>query len=113
MTFHIGTPHTRNAGYYFNRYSCDTNLTEDAVQTCSHCQAIIKMSEWKQDGGWCSRCEKPLCNHADCMAQTARLGCVPFIQQLERQIENTIKLEQHLKIAGLEPSPPPRPLIIP
>lgn len=113
MTFIIGTPHAKGSGYYNSRYSADSRVVEDHIHTCSHCQAVIKMSEWKEAGGWCGKCEKPLCDHPDCMAETALKGCIPFIKKIESFMENTVKLEQHLRIAGLEPSPAPAALILP
>lgn len=113
MTFLIGTPHTRNAGYFKNDDSLSGGqVTEADIQTCKHCQTIIKMAVWRQiQGGWCGKCRSPLCNNPECMAKTAMLGCVPFLQQLEQQVAQGEKFAKHLKDAGFIPSAPPRPLI--
>lgn len=105
----IGTPHRHNAGYFCNDVATSRRQEAD-VQICRHCEAVIKMQEWIQDGGWCSRCQSPLCNNLACRTETARMGCVPFIKKLEANMERAVKLEQHLKIAGLEPPVSPQPI---
>ncbi len=91
MTFRIGTPHTHNAGYFVNDKALASRQEAD-VQTCSHCQSIIKMQEWKDQGGWCSKCNKPLCNQPLCMKETALKGCVPFVSKVETQIRSNLRL---------------------
>jgi hypothetical protein len=112
MTFKIGTPHSRNAGYFVNDKALRTRQ-EDDVQTCKHCQAIIKMREWRTiAGGWCAKCNSPLCNNPKCISDTEKYGCVPFIKKIDQALDARIKLDQHLKIAGLDaPVPPPSPII--
>jgi hypothetical protein len=112
MTFLIGTPHTHNAGFFENRYSCDSVAERDDVQTCKHCQTVIKMREWVKVGGWCSKCSSPLCQNPECVQETALMGCVPFLQKLERQVNAAVKFDQHLKMAGLEPQPIPQSIIL-
>jgi hypothetical protein len=113
-TFTIGTPHTHNAGYYRNDDTpAGGRLSEADVQTCKHCQRVIKMQEWKGSGGWCSKCQSPLCDDPVCAARTATYGCVPFLQRLEQFAESQVKFSQHLKIAGLAPPEPPRQLVLP
>lgn len=112
MTFHIGTPFAKGAGYLVNNRDLRTR-EESHIRTCSHCQAVIKLEEWKEDGGWCSRCNAPVCSEAHCVAQTAKLGCIPFIKLIEAEGNARVKLAQHLKIAGLDPPATPRSLIIP
>src|ERR1700692_2604905 len=113
MTFIIGTPHSHHAGYYSAHTRWDTSEMRDDVQTCPHCQAVILMRTWGEHGGWCSKCAAPICNNPLCVAETARLGCVPFTKKLEAFIESQLSLKQHLKIAGLEPSPIPQSIIVP
>ena len=113
MTFLIGVPHTHNAGFFESRYSADSQTVRDDVQTCPHCQAVIKMREWRTAGGWCGKCEAPVCNNAECVAETARVGCVPFLKKIETYANTLVKFDQHLKIAGLEPSPLPASILIP
>lgn len=110
MTFVIGTPHTHNSGYYKNddRLS-GGRLSEADVQSCTHCQAVIKMQEWRIEGAWCSKCSAPIC--VNCGARAVVYGCEPFLAQLEKYFDSTIKYQQHLKIAGLEPPPVPQSLI--
>jgi hypothetical protein len=115
MTFIIGTPHVHNSGYFRNddRLSGGT-LSEADIQTCTHCQRVIKMQDWRQDGAWCDKCSAPICgsDNPACAHQTALYGCVPFMKRLEQYIDSTVKFQQHLKIAGLDAPVPPQSLII-
>ena len=111
MGFLIGTPFSKNAGWSHYRYSCETRVVEDDVQTCPHCQAVIRMRQWgetkngKMAGGYCSKCDKPTCGHKDC------LECVPFLKRLEKHFDMTVKYAQFVKDAGLEPAKPHQPII--
>lgn len=102
MTFIIGTPHTHNSGYYRND---DTpsggSLSEADIQTCTHCQKILKMNLWKEDGGFCGRCMAPICG--TCADKMLTNGCEPFIKQIEQSLESDYKKKQFRKIAGLDP----------
>jgi hypothetical protein len=113
MTFTIGTPFTRNAGYYYNWEL--RGKSEADVQTCVHCQAVILMQQWNQidaktgklAGGFCMRCNAPICEQ--CAPKMATEGCIPFIRKIEQQVDMVTKLDKYLKDAGLEPVAP-RPL---
>lgn len=104
MTFIIGTPYAKNAGYFKNddRLS-GGRLAEDDVRTCPHCQAVILMRTWKSDGGWCGKCNSPLCSNTACVAETARVGCVPFFKKIDEFAQRSFRYEQYSKLAGLEP----------
>jgi hypothetical protein len=104
----IGTPHTRNAGYYLND---DPNgkKREADIQTCWHCQRVIKMHEWKQDGAFCRGCMHPICG--PCGDQMLLFGCVPFLKKLDLFTDAVVKYQQHLKVAGLDPVNPPSIII--
>lgn len=96
----IGTPHTHNAGYYRNDdRPSGGKLAEDDVQTCTHCQAVIKMRKWKDDGAWCGRCEAPICTA--CAPRLLTHGCEPFLKQLELHVERQIRRRQYEKLTGL------------
>lgn len=107
----IGTPHTHNAGHYYN-FAASGRKAEADVQTCTHCEAVILMQQWKASAqcGWCAKCNAPLCSNPACIAETERVGCVPFIKKLEQHMECGVRLHQHLKIAGLEPPVSPQPI---
>jgi hypothetical protein len=110
MTFTIGTPFARNAGYFRSddRVS-GGRLQEDDVKTCPHCQAVILMRQWrkieagKMNGGFCQKCNAPLC--ASCTPKLLSEGCLPYIARLERDFDMTVKLRQFQKLAGLAPEP--------
>ena len=95
----IGTPYIKGSGYFLN----DKNLKrrqEADIQTCSHCQAIILMQEWKNNGAWCGKCMRPICTK--CGERAVVYGCEPFIRKLEQYAEKQMRFQ---KIAGLMPEP--------
>ena len=104
----IGTPHTRNAGYFMNDDRNSGGKKDEAdIATCPHCQAVIKLQEWRKDPvqNFCLKCMKPACNH-----NPACLDCVPFIQKIERYTDALIKWNQFVKMAGLDPVTPTPPI---
>jgi hypothetical protein len=116
VTFIIGTPYARNAGYFMNDDTASGGQRVEAdIRTCTHCQAIIKMQEWKRiedgkmAGGWCSRCMAPICG--PCATKALTHGCTPFVELLEKSLAMDSKLAAYRKLAGLEPPEPPRALI--
>lgn len=109
MTFGIGTPHTKGAGYFINDKNLRTRQEAD-VQTCSHCQAVLLMQQWKEDGAWCGKCMRPLC--VRCGARAAIFGCEPFIKTIEQYAETQMRFERFRKDAGLEPATPQAPLTV-
>lgn len=107
MTFAIGTPHRKGCGNLDARTGGhDSRHVEADIKTCPHCQAVINLQRWKEEGGWCSKCQAPLCSNPDCIKRTAELGCVPFTQALEREWALKGKLDHFRKLAGLDPEQP-------
>lgn len=100
MTFYIGTPYARGAGYFVNNKDA-SRKQEDDVLTCTHCQCIILLRAWRDDGGFCSRCMAPIC--AKCADRMLTNGCEPFVAQVERAVKAAGKLDQFRKMAGLAP----------
>lgn len=102
----VGTPHARGAGYFVNDQNLRTRQQDD-VQTCPHCQRVIKMREWARAPvqNFCLKCMRPTCDHRECQE------CVPFVKKIDRYFDALVKYEQYLKIAGLEPVVPPKELI--
>lgn len=86
MAFVIGTPHARGAGYYRsdNRGSGGRFL-EANFHTCAHCQKGMVISAWKEDGGWCGKCSKPICN--TCADRMLTKGCEPFEALIAKAVE--------------------------
>jgi len=106
MAFLIGTPHRHNAGYVMNNQDFATARREEAdIQTCKHCQSVIKMQEWREDGAWCSHCNSPVCAHGICAERTEKLGCIPYVKYIETILEGQTSLEQFRKMAGLDEQP--------
>src|SRR5262245_40292739 len=100
----IGTPYTKGAGYFLNDKELRTRQEAD-VRTCTHCQGVIKMQEWKLDGAWCARCFAPIC--AKCGKEAEIKGCVPFLKKIEQYAE------EQMRFARLGPDGPvaPQPII--
>jgi len=86
----IGTPYTKGAGYFLNNKNAKRE--EADIQTCSHCQAVIFMQQWKKDGAWCGKCMKPIC--ANCGARAAVRGCELFVKKLEKFAEQQMRFQK-------------------
>lgn len=108
MTFRIGTPHIKGAGYFINDRNLRTRQEAD-VQTCSHCGAVLLMQEWKKRGAWCAKCMKPLC--LGCGKEMKVSGCQPLSEKFERFVEEQTVLAKILKEMGSD-EPVPQSLII-
>jgi hypothetical protein len=96
----IGTPHIRGAGYLIN----GVNLTrpyEADILTCAHCQKILQLHLWKEEGGFCRREMKPLCLH--CADRALTFGCEPFMKILEAFAKEQTRLMQFHKVAAAMP----------
>lgn len=106
MTFIIGTPHAQGSGYYRNDDRCaGGQLSEADVRTCPHCQVIIMMQAWKDNGGFCKKCDAPIC--PVCADRALTYGCEPFLKRLDQFTDAVVKYQQYVKMAGLDESPPP------
>lgn len=101
MTFHIGTPHTRGSGYFINDQNLSTRQEAD-IQTCPHCQAVIKLQEWRTapEQNFCLKCMKPACNNEACQP------CIPFIRRIEQAMAAQMRFQ---KLTG--PSAPVTPSV--
>jgi hypothetical protein len=104
MTFVIGTPHTKGAGYFLDNQALNPSQHKEAdVQQCPHCETVIFMQKWKDDGGFCGRCMKPICG--PCADRMLSGGCVPAIREIEKTFDMTMKLQQFRRLAGLDAPP--------
>lgn len=101
----IGTPYTKGAGYFLNDKELKTRQEAD-VRTCTHCQRVIKMQEWKEDGAWCGKCFAPICKA--CGAEAQIHGCMPFMKKIEAYAEQQMRFERIFKGEGTPV--PPQPL---
>lgn len=52
------------------------NLLERDTVSCNHCQKVLAKATWRDDGGWCFSCGRPVC--IECFG---RLHGPPGIQQ--------------------------------
>jgi ribosomal protein S27AE len=90
MAFIIGTPHARGAGYYrSDNKTSGGKLVEADFKTCAHCQMGMLMTAWKEEGGWCGKCMKPICHF--CADRMLTHGCEPFEAKIAAAIEAGIR----------------------
>jgi hypothetical protein len=108
MTFRIGTPHTKGAGYFINDKNLRTRQEAD-VQTCAHCGAVLKMQEWKKCGAWCAQEMRPLC--IKCGKRAQLFGCEPIMRKIEQVFEAQMRFERLSKDAGPD-EPVPQQIIL-
>jgi hypothetical protein len=54
---------------------------EADTRACPHCQAVIVMSAWRKNGGYCFNCNALVC-HA-CFQAMQEHGCTPFARLVE------------------------------
>ncbi len=105
MSFMIGTPHSKGSGYYCNDdRPSGGKKTEADIRTCTHCQKILIMKAWAQDGGYCSKCDAPVCG--PCADRMEHMGCEPFVKIVERQADMAVKLSTFKKLAGIDTAVP-------
>jgi hypothetical protein len=67
---------------------------------CSHCQKLIKASEWRADGGFCHSCDAPVCNH--CADRIPQHGCEVFLRVLETSLMRQYRRDQNARLMGLD-----------
>lgn len=100
MTFIIGTPHTKNAGYLRNDDTPSGGKLHQAdVQTCWHCQKVLDMQRHAADGAICRGCAKPICD--PCALRALTDGCVPFTKLIEMAMEKAERRAQYRKLIGV------------
>ena len=93
MTYIVTTPFTKGAGYLENGVNLNPSQREKAdIRTCTHCQAVIKMQQWKHRGGFCFKCSAPICEH--CAKELQTKGCVPFLKKIEAFAEQVMRFDQ-------------------
>jgi hypothetical protein len=100
------TPYTRGAGYFLNNQNQSVNngRQEADVRTCTHCETLILMQAWKDDGGFCGKCMAPICG--PCADRMLTHGCEPFIKKIEAAFDGAVNLAAHRKLVGLDAPPP-------
>ena len=87
-------------GYFLNDDTASGGLkTEDDLVSCKHCQKPLKKVEWKLRGGMCNVCTSPLCY--TCYEKAQKFGCTPYVEQLERAVNEDYKRRQNAKILGI------------
>lgn len=88
-------------GYFLNDDTASGGVkSEDDLLSCSHCQAPIKKSDWKLQGGMCNVCTSPLC--FNCVKRAAKFGCEgPYVRQLEQAVNDSYRREQNAKLLGI------------
>jgi hypothetical protein len=91
MSIIIGTPYAKGAGYFINDKNLRTRQEAD-IRTCTHCQAVIKLQEWKAKGAWCNKCMAPIC--LTCGKRMETHGCEPFLKKIEQYAEQQMRFSR-------------------
>lgn len=52
--------------------------------SCSHCQKVMDVKVWKDEGPWCYCCGHAIC--LPCLKINRQTGCVPFMKMVETQL---------------------------
>lgn len=100
MAIILGTPHARHTGYLLNDNRASGHGKKEVdIYVCEHCQKILEVPMWKDDGGWCGRCQKPICGK--CADRMLTEGCVPFLKKLEQALEADYRRSQYRKMLGV------------
>lgn len=87
----IGTPYTKGAGYLVNDKNLKSRKEAD-IRTCTHCQYVIDMQEWKKEGAWCGKCFAPICKK--CGERAVIHGCEPFLKKIEQYAEQQMRFNR-------------------
>lgn len=96
----ISTIRTDGAGYFLNDGTASgSGKQEDDVFCCSHCQAIVTKTQYKEHGGWCRLCRDVICG--PCMDRTKTHGCEPFSQKIDEALELNHRAHQRAKLLGI------------
>lgn len=72
---------------------------EASMLGCSHCQKLMRKTDWKADGAFCHCCDKPICG--PCSDRMLTRGCENFMRQLEQAVDDSYRQEQNAKVMGL------------
>ena len=98
---YVLTPHRKGAGYFLDNQALGIKERKEGdVQQCSHCERVIIMQQWKEDGGFCGKCMAPVCIY--CADRMQTYGCEPALKKIEQHFETGEKYRQFCKIAGLD-----------
>src|SRR5271166_5101940 len=90
------------SGYLRSDNRCSGGALEEAtILGCSHCQKLLKKSEWQADGGFCHSCDAPVCG--PCADRIPKHGCEVFMRVLEGEMEKQYRRTQNARLLGLDP----------
>jgi hypothetical protein len=102
---HVLTPHRKGAGYMVKNVGLGAKeRIEGDVLQCKHCDCVIIAQEYKEEGGFCSKCMAPVCLR--CADRMTYYGCEPALKKIEAAFELGVKLAHFRKLAGLDVPPP-------
>jgi len=60
-------------------------LHEADTRACPHCQGVIEMQGWRERGGFCFSCNKPVCY--TCFVAMQQHGCTPYLRFIELALQ--------------------------
>ena len=72
---------------------------ENDILGCSHCQALMIRTSWASKGGYCTSCDKPVCQA--CADLIPRFGCSTFLKTLETSLEKEYRAAQNRIVLGI------------
>lgn len=68
-----------------------TTLEADTV-SCSHCQRVMTLEDWKREGPWCYCCGHAICLY--CLQANRKTGCVPFMKKVDQALRRRKLLQE-------------------
>lgn len=88
-------------GYYYNDdRASGGKFSEDDTLACSHCSQGLLKTKWKEHGGLCFICSKPLC--PKCAARAQQFGCEgPEVKKIEQAVDEAYRRQQNAKVLGI------------
>ncbi len=96
---------TDGAGYHLNddSNSGGKKLEHDVI-SCTHCETLMFVQDWKKErkqggGTVCRKCQAPVCG--PCGERMILFGCEPFLEKIDRIIEENYRKEQNRKVLGI------------
>jgi hypothetical protein len=87
-------------GYFLNDNTCSGGLRiEDDLINCRHCQRSMLRCDWVQEGGFCHRCDAPICS--TCADPRLTGECKPIQQQIDEVLNARYHREQNARLLGI------------
>ena len=66
---------------------------------CNHCDRLMRKSVWREKGGHCLVCDRPIC--AGCLARIPTHGCEHSVRRFTAAVEENYRREQNARVLGI------------